>query len=77
MKDIRLTEEAKKILVSEYGKDSVKIDKELNELSKLVIKRKNCIQDINKGNSRGRQVYVQVTEDIKKIISQINTILST
>lgn len=76
MKDIRLTEEAKKILVSEYGKDSVKIDKELNELSKLVIKRKNCIQDINKGNSRGRQVYVQVTEDIKKIISQINIILS-
>lgn len=76
MRDIRLTEEAKKVLVSEYGKDSVKIDKELNELSKLVIKRKNCIQDINKGNSRGRQVYVQVTEDIKKIISQINTILS-
>lgn len=76
MKDIRLTEEAKKILVSEYGKDSVKIDKELNELSKLVIKRKNCIQDINKGNSRGRQVYVQVTEDIKKIITKINRILS-
>lgn len=76
MKDIRLTEEAKKILINEYGKDSVKIDKELNELSKLVIKRKNCIQDINKGNSRGRQVYVQVTEDIKKIISQINIILS-
>lgn len=76
MKDIRLTEEAKKILVNEYGKDSVKIDKELNELSKLVIKRKNCIQDINKGNSRGRQAYVQVTEDIKKIINQINIILS-
>ncbi len=40
MKDKVLTEEAKKILVSEYGKDAIKIDKELNELATLSVKRK-------------------------------------
>ena len=40
MKDKILTEEAKKILVSEYGKDAIKIDKELNELATLSVKRK-------------------------------------
>lgn len=75
MRDIRLTEEAKKVLVKEYGKDSIKIDNELNELSKLVIKRKNYIQDINKGNFKSCQGYNKVDEEIKKIISKINSIL--
>jgi len=43
MKDKILTEEAKKILTKEYGKDALKIDKELNELATLSVKRKNCI----------------------------------
>ena len=51
MKDKILTEEAKRILVGEYGKDAIKIDKELNELASLSIKRKNYIQAVNKGNS--------------------------
>lgn len=76
MRDIRLTEETKKILIKEYGDDSVKIDNELNELSKLVVKRKNCIQDANKGNSKGRQSYIQINEEIKKIVAKINVILS-
>ena len=48
MKDKVLTEEAKKILVSEYGKDAIKIDKELNELATLSVKRKKVIQKLGK-----------------------------
>lgn len=76
MRDIRLTEETKKILINEYGKDAIKIDDELNELAKLVVKRKNCIQDANKGNFKGRESYIQVNGEIKKMIAKINSILS-
>lgn len=76
MKDKVLTEEAKKILKQEYGKDALKIDKELNELAVLSVKRKNCIQATNKGNSKARENYVKITEEIKKIIVQINKKLS-
>nr|DAU36953.1 MAG TPA: hypothetical protein [Caudoviricetes sp.] len=76
MKDKVLTEEAKKILKQEYGKDALKIDKELNELAALSVKRKNYIQAANKGNSKARENYVKITEEIKKIIVQINKKLS-
>jgi hypothetical protein len=76
MKDKVLTEEAKKILKQEYGKDALKIDKELNELATLSVKRKNYIQAANKGNSKARENYVKITEEIKKIIVQINKKLS-
>ncbi len=76
MKDNVLTEEAKKILKQEYGKDALKIDKELNELAALSVKRKNYIQAANKGNSKARENYVKITEEIKKIIVQINKKLS-
>nr|DAW70633.1 MAG TPA: hypothetical protein [Caudoviricetes sp.] len=76
MKDKVLTDEAKKILKQEYGKDALKIDKELNELATLSVKRKNCIQAANKGNSKARENYVKITEEIKKIIVQINKKLS-
>lgn len=76
MKDKVLTDEAKKILKQEYGKDALKIDKELNELATLSVKRKNCIQAVNKGNSKARENYVKITEEIKKIIVQINKKLS-
>lgn len=76
MKDKVLTEETKKILKQEYGKDALKIDKELNELATLSVKRKNYIQAANKGNSKARENYVKITEEIKKIIVQINKKLS-
>lgn len=76
MKDKVLTEEAKKILKQEYGKDALKIDKELNELAALSVKRKNYIQAANKGNSKASENYVKITEEIKKIIVQINKKLS-
>ena len=76
MKDKILTEEAKKILVKEYGKDALKIDKELNELAILSIKRKNCIQAANKGNSKARENYIKITEEFKKIVKKINNILA-
>ena len=71
-----MTEEAKKILKQEYGKDALKIDKELNELATLSVKRKNYIQAANKGNSKARENYVKITEEIKKIVVQINKKLS-
>ena len=76
MKDKVVTEEAKKILKQEYGKDALKIDKELNELATLSVKRKNYIQAANKGNSKARENYVKITEEIKKIVVQINKKLS-
>lgn len=76
MKDKVLTEEEKKILVSEYGKDAIKIDKELNELATLSVKRKNCIQAANKGNSKARENYIKITEEFKKIVATINKKLS-
>lgn len=76
MKDKILTEETKKILKQEYGKDALKIDKELNELATLSVKRKNYIQAANKGNSKARENYVKITEEIKKIVVQINKKLS-
>lgn len=76
MKDRVLTEETKKILKQEYGKDALKIDKELNELATLSVKRKNYIQAANKGNSKARENYVKITEEIKKIVVQINKKLS-
>ena len=51
MKDKILTEEAKKILTKEYGKDALKIDKELNDLATLSVKRtvfKRLIKEIQK-----------------------------
>ena len=76
MKDKVLTEEAKKILKQEYGKDALKIDKELNELATLSVKRKNYIQAANKGNSKARENYVKITEEFKKIVATINVKLS-
>lgn len=76
MKDKVLTEEAKKILVSEYGEYALKIDKELNELATLSVKRKNCIQAANKGNSKARESYIKITEEFKKIVATINKKLS-
>lgn len=76
MRDIRLNEEARKALEQAYGKDSIKIANELDELGKLSVKRKNAIQAFNKGNSKAMQSYVKTDEEIKKIITKINRILS-
>ena len=76
MKDKILTDEAKRILVGEYGKDAIKIDKELNELASLSIKSKHCIQAVNKGNSKTRESYIQIDNEIKKMVIKINEILA-
>lgn len=76
MKDKILTEEAKRILVEEYGENAIKIDKELNELASLSVKRKNCIQAVNKGNSKARESYIQINNKIKKMVIKINEILA-
>lgn len=47
MRNITLEDTAKEILVEEFGEKAVLIDTELNELSKLVIKRKDVIIALN------------------------------
>ena len=49
MRNITLEDTAKDILVKDFGEEAVLIDTELNELSKLVIKRKDVIIALNKG----------------------------
>lgn len=72
MKEIILTEIAKEVLIKEYGEDSIKIDGELNELAKLIIKRKNCVQAFNKGNFSAKDTYMEISVKIKKILADIN-----
>lgn len=74
MRNITLEEAAKEVLVREYGKEAVIIDEELNELSKLVVKRKDTILALNKGiyTSENKRKYCQVDGEIKKIIGEIN-----
>ena len=47
MRNITLETAAKEVLIREFGKDAVAVDKELNELSKLVVKRKDVILPFN------------------------------
>lgn len=76
MRDIRLGEEAKKVLIETYGKDSIKISEELDELGRLVVKRKNIIQAFNKGNSKAVENYLKIDLEIKKIVKKINKKIS-
>lgn len=41
MKDFTLTEVAKQELIKEYGEKAVIVDEELNQLAKLLVKRKD------------------------------------
>ena len=79
MRNITLEDTAKKILVEEFGEKAVIIDAELNELSKLVIKRKDVIIALNKGIYTGenKRKYYQIDSEIKKSVMKINQKLAS
>lgn len=72
MREVVLEKIAKEELIKEYGESAVKIDCELNELAKLVIKRKDFIKAFNTGNFSAKKRYMEVMEKIKKIVAEIN-----
>ena len=74
MRNITLEDTAKEILVKEFGEKAVLIDAELNELSRLVIKRKDVIIALNKGiyTNENKRRYFQIDGDIKKVVEKIN-----
>lgn len=72
MRDIRLTEIAKQELVNEYGEKATIVDNELNQLVKLLVKRKDYVKAFNKGNYSAKERYMETTKEIKKIIKTIN-----
>ncbi|MCF2638483.1 hypothetical protein I6E31_00705 [Fusobacterium varium] len=74
MRNITLEDTAKDILVKDFGEEAVLIDTELNELSKLVIKRKDVIIALNKGvyTKENKKKYFEIDSDIKKIVAKIN-----
>lgn len=74
MRNITLEDTAKDILVKDFGEEAVLIDTELNELSKLVIKRKDVIIALNKGvyTKENKKKYFEIDSDIKKIVARLN-----
>lgn len=73
MRNIILEDVAKNLLVKEFGENAVLIDSELNELSKLVIKRKDVIKRLNtRVTKEGKEDYWKLNEKIKNIIQEIN-----
>lgn len=79
MRNITLEDTAKEILVEEFGEKAVVIDAELNELSRLVIKRKDVIIALNKGIYTGenKRKYHQIDNEIKKNVMKINQKLAS
>lgn len=79
MRNITLEDTAKEILVEEFGEKAVVIDAELNELSRLVIKRKDVIIALNKGIYTGenKRKYYQIDNEIKKNVMKINQKLAS
>ena len=69
MRNITLEDTAKEILKEEFGEKAILIDSELNELSRLVIKRKDVIIALNKGiyTNENKRRYFQIDGDIKKV----------
>jgi len=74
MRNITLEDTAKDILKEEFGEKAILIDSELNELSRLVIKRKDVIIALNKGiyTNENKRRYFQIDGDIKKVVEKIN-----
>lgn len=74
MRNITLEDTAKNILKEEFGEKAILIDSELNELSRLVIKRKDVIIALNKGiyTNENKRRYFQIDGDIKKVVEKIN-----
>lgn len=72
MKDFTLTEVAKQELIKEYGEKAVIVDDELNQLAKLLVKRKDYIKAFNNGNYKAKERYFELMKESKKIINKIN-----
>lgn len=74
MRNITLEDTAKDVLKEEFGEKAILIDSELNELSRLVIKRKDVIIALNKGiyTNENKRRYFQIDGDIKKVVEKIN-----
>lgn len=72
MRNIVMTEMTKEILKEELGEKAINLDSELNELAKLIIKRKEMIQAFNKGSFRAMDRYEELNEEIRELIAEIN-----
>ena len=79
MKNVVLEGFAKEELVKEFGEKAIVIDQELNQLSKLIIKRKDTVKALNKGafSPNNKKRYYEVNEEIKKVVQKINRKLAS
>ena len=46
-------------LIKEYGEKAVIVDEELNQLAKLLVKRKDYIKAFNNGNYKAKERYLR------------------
>lgn len=72
MRNIIMTEMTKEVLREELGEKAINLDSELNELAKLIIKRKEMIQAFNKGNFKSVDRYKEINEEIRNLLADIN-----
>ena len=62
----------KEVLREELGEKAINLDSELNELAKLIIKRKEMIQAFNRGNFKSVDRYKEINEEIRNLLADIN-----
>ena len=67
-----MTEMTKEVLREELGEKAINLDSELNELAKLIIKRKEMIQAFNRGNFKSIDRYKEINEEIRNLLADIN-----
>lgn len=67
-----MTEMTKEVLREELGEKAINLDSELNELAKLIIKRKEMIQAFNRGNFKSVDRYKEINEEIRNLLADIN-----
>lgn len=72
MRNIIMTEMTKEVLREELGEKAINLDSELNELAKLIIKRKEMIQAFNRGNFKSIDRYKEINEEIRNLLADIN-----
>jgi hypothetical protein len=72
MRNIIMTEMTKEVLREELGEKAINLDSELNELAKLIIKRKEMIQAFNRGNFKSVDRYKEINEEIRNLLADIN-----
>lgn len=72
MRNIIMTEMTKEVLREELGEKAINLDSELNELAKLIVKRKEMIQAFNRGNFKSVDRYKEINEEIRNLLADIN-----